>query len=79
MKGPAYLPVNWIDRESLVLDDDILLSGLRVRCLFDLKRLGLGGLALVLASGLSWRLELLTMMYAAELEGMMGDLVDCRV
>jgi len=42
------LPINRIDRESLVLDDDILLSSLWVRCLFDLKRLVLGGLVLML-------------------------------
>ena len=55
---------------------DILLSSLRVRCLFDLKRLVLGGLASVLVVGLNWRLGIVTIMYAAELEGMMGRVIE---
>jgi len=54
------------------LDDHILLAGLRVRCLFDLKRLVLGGLVLMLVGQSRGRLKIPTMMYAAELEGMMA-------
>jgi len=70
------IPVHWVYRESLVLDDDILLSSLRVRCLFDLERLVLGGLALLLVVVLSCILEKPTMMYAAELEGMRGSVIE---